>query len=401
MSFADIINAEQKKLDSQNGGDKVGYPETKNKRLFFEKGQTELLMQVLPAANLVGAPAEPARKIFLTALSSQGKDIKSNFTLDPEPNAGSLLEAKVTEWAQAKLIPNGFGGQQTPKRIFLVNAVKIVPNPAQPGTYMQERDEKGDLAVRVFEMPQSAYGNLIRKLQDPLFNTGASELSFMDPNKPAPIKVMKPGKNQMEYPVEVYTNVALPALGQGWESQLEDLTKHSVPTERLENGYNWVQAFIDMKEGRKPQNRNNDQQANTQGTPAPQANPYAQQQGTPAPQADPFANPAPQQGTPAPQADPFANPAPQQGTPAPQADPFASPAPSNLVVEDDPFAGSQLADPPVTATPQQTPAPQTPPQPPVNAPAQQAAPSTPQSHNVNDSGLNDIDAMLESELNGL
>jgi hypothetical protein len=269
MSFADIINAESKKLEQSGNNTKVKYPETKHKRLFFEKNQPAIFLQILPAANLVSGFAEACRKVFLSAKTSQGKELNSNFTLDAEPNAGSLLEQKIAEWADKGLIPNGFGGQTSPKRVFTVNAVKVVQNPANPQQYVQERDQQGNLVVRTFDMPQSGYQNYIRKLQDPLFNTSGTELSFMDINKPALVKISKPAKGQMEYPVEVYTNVMLPPLGQGWENQLEDLKAQCVPTERLENGYEWVAAFCDMKEGRKPQRQN------TQTPEQPQVNPYA------------------------------------------------------------------------------------------------------------------------------
>lgn len=397
MSFADIINAESKKLEeSQGGGDKVQYPETKHKKLFFSKDETQLILQVLPSPSLVAAFAEPTRKIFLNAKSTQGKDINSNFTLDAEPNPGSLLEAKIAEWTEKQMIPNNFGGQARPKNVFLVNVVKVVPNPAQAGTFTQERDDQGNLVVRVFEMAQSGYSNLIRKLQDPMLNGSGSELSFMDPNKPFPIKISKPAKGQMEYPVDVYTNIPLPPLGQGWENQLEDLKAQAVPTERLENGYNWVAAFVDMKEGRKPQNRSKDSEQGGQQQ-QPQANPYQQnQQPTQQqqPQADPFASQAPQQQ----QADPFANTAPQQQ----QADPFANAAPQQNVgpVDEDPFAGSQLADSnlPPAPTQQSAPAPQQ--QQPNSAPQQQSNPAPQQTApNLNNNGLNDIDAMLAAELN--
>src|SRR6185312_5175569 len=198
MSFADIINQEKKKLDEQQGGNnaRVEYPQTKHKRLFYERNQTEVLVQILPSADLVSAFAEPIRKIFLQAKSSQGKDINTNFTLSPDSDHGSMLENKISEWADKGMIPNGFGGQQSPRRVYLVNVVNIVNH---NGQYIQERDEKGELVVRVFELPQSGYSNLLRKLQDPLYNTSGSDLSFMDVNHPAPIKISKPAKGQMEY----------------------------------------------------------------------------------------------------------------------------------------------------------------------------------------------------------
>lgn len=432
MSFADIINQTQKQLESQTGGgDKVAYPETKHKRLFFAKNERELLIQVLPSADLVSAFSVGARKIFLSAKSSQGKDINSNFTLDADANPGSILEQKITEWSTKGMIPNGFGGQQSPKRVYLVNVVKIVQI---NGQWVQERDEQGNLAVRVFEMPQSGFQNVIRKLQDPLYNVSQSELSFMDPNKPSPIKISKPAKGQMEYPVEVYTSIVLPPLGQGWEHQLEDLNAQAVPTERLENGLQWVQAFIDMKEGRKPNSQGNGQD---QGAPQAQANPYAQQQQQQQTQVNPYAqqqaNPYAQQQQPNPYAQQQqyqAPPAQQQYQAPPAVDPYAqqqqtqvnpyqqqqsTPAAAPGMVQDalpESFnvdAGLSNLPPATNAGPQQTQAPaqnqiptapqQTQTQTPPPATAPQADLGQP-SHAVNNNGLMDIDAMLEKELNG-
>jgi len=275
MSFLDIINQEQKRLEESNNNEGVKYPETKHKRLYFTKDEPSLLVQILPSADLYSAFAVPTRKVFLTATSSTGKQFHSSFTLDPEPNPAGVLDPKITEWASKGMIPNGFGGQTTPRKLNIVNAVRIVQNPANPQQFVQERDQQGNLVVRVFELPQSAYANLIRKLQDRMYNVSGSEMSFMDINHPSPIKISKPAKGQMEYPVEVYTNIQLPPLGQGWESQLEDLEAQAVPTERLENGLQWVQAFIDMKEGRKPHRHNNDKDSAGVAEPQVQVNPYA------------------------------------------------------------------------------------------------------------------------------
>jgi hypothetical protein len=430
MSFADIINQASKQLEQSGNREGVKYPETKHKRLFFEKGQREILLQILPAATLISAFAEPVRKIFLSTKSSNGKDINANFTLDAEVNQGSLLEQKITEWSAKQMIPNGFGGQTSPRTVFLVNAVKVIPHPANPQQFVQERDQQGNLVVRVFEMPQSAYANFIRKLQDPLYNVSGSELSFMDPNKPAPVKVSKPAKGQMEYPVEVYTSIALPPLGQGWEHQLEDLKAHTVPTERLENGYDWVQAFVDMKEGRKPGGNSAEQSA-----PAPTANPYAAQQ----PMANPYAGQQPM-------VDPYAQqPQVNSGVNvAPQPNPYAAPQPNpyaNVAPTQNPYGAPTPAQQPqvdpyatIPATPVTQPTPQVPEQQPMiqgntglqvdplnidshmptgmaNGPAPTPQPEVAQTppaqntvptHNIgtNDNGLMDIDSMLERELNG-
>ncbi|AYJ76329.1 hypothetical protein BSP12_143 [Bacillus phage BSP12] len=412
MSFQDLINAETKKLESRQGGEGVKYPQTKHDRLFFGKNSPQHVLQILPAADLASAFAIPTRKIFLTTKSSQGKEIKANFTLDADENPGSLLEQKITEWAGKQMIPSGFGGQQSPRVVYLLNVVKIIQLPDQ--TWAQERDAEGNLVVRLLELPQSGYRNLLNKLKDPLCNVSGTGLSFMDINKAAAVRISKPAPKQMEYPVDVYPNIILPPLGQGWEAQLEDLHAHAVPTERLENGADWVQAFIDMKEGRKPNGGGNSTASAT--------NPFAQQQPNTFVQ-QPAANPFAQQQQQQPVQNPAQNPFGQQ--PQQQADPFAQPQQQpNLVGNPEVQPGGTSYTPPQPPTQQPdiqmpTGMEQAPPQGLVSDPLpadfgvsvpQQpefSMPETPPqtglpAHNLpeNANGLADIDAMLDKELNG-
>ncbi|QDP43155.1 hypothetical protein Goe24_01300 [Bacillus phage vB_BsuM-Goe24] len=425
MSFQDLINAETKKLESRQGGEGVKYPQTKHDRLFFGKNSPQHVLQILPAADLASAFAIPTRKIFLTTKSSQGKEIKANFTLDADENPGSLLEQKITEWAGKQMIPSGFGGQQSPRVVYLLNVVKIVQLADQ--TWTQERDAEGNLVVRLLELPQSGYRNLLNKLKDPLCNVSGTVLSFMDINKAAAVRISKPAPQQMEYPVDIYPNIILPPLGQGWEAQLEDLHAHAVPTERLENGADWVQAFIDMKEGRKPNGGGNStasaanpfaqQQPNTFAQ-QPAANPFAQQQPNTfaqSPVQNPTQNPLGQQQQP----DPFAQQQPQQ-----QADPFAQQQQPNLAGNPAVQPGGTSYTPPQPPTQQPdiqmpTGMEQAPPQGLVSDPlptdfgvpvpqqSEVSMPETPSpeglpAHNLpeNANGLADIDAMLDKELNG-
>jgi len=334
MSFADIINQEHKNLEQNSGNDKVEYPKTKQKRLFFEQNQREVIIQVLPDAAMVGHFFVPIRKVYLTAKSSSGKDVNSNFVLDADPNPGSLLEQKITEWAGLGIIPNGYGGQASPRRTYLVNAVRIIQDPVSQ-QWVQERDANGKLATRVFEMTQSAFANYAEKLKNPLLNTTGSGMSFMDINRPNPIQITKPERNSnsKEYKVDVYSSIVLPPLGAGWENTLEDLQAQAVPTERLVNGDKWVQAFIDMKEGRKPNQGN----AGAQPTaPQPTSNPFgsfpgqtgqpvAPQQPMGQPVGQPMGQPAPMPGYPAQPTAPMPTYQPQ-GQPAPMPS-YTAPAP--------------------------------------------------------------------------
>jgi hypothetical protein len=433
MSFLDIINQEQKRLEASNNNDndKVKYPQSKHKRLFFDKDNRDLYMQVLPAGDLVNHFASQFRKIFLTAKSSTGKDVKSNFVLDPQLNEGSLLERKIQEWASRGMIPSGFGGQQSPKTLHLVNVVRVV---VVNGQWVQERDEQGNLVVRLFEMPHSAYTTFISKLGNKLLNPNNLDLSFIDPNHAHPVQITKPRKGEMSYAVEVYSSILLPPLGQGWENQLENLAEHVVPTERLENGQKWVQAFIDMKEGRKP---NSGGQAQAENVTPPVNNPYAQTQQAPygGQQAPQQPNPYAQQTQ---QPNPYAQTqqAPYGGQQPPSqpsqqqqqqysGGPFNSyntdqQAPQQQYQAPQPNTGGYDALPEEMSVPNQqmppqgvTPPQQSVPQPQAQMPTQQQtpppvtqqqyqAPPAPQptqnANSLNANGLMDIDAMLENEL---
>lgn len=404
MSFLDIVNSELKKAESNSNFEGVKYPQTKHKKLFYENGAKDVFIQILPSAAREAAPfSVQSRKIFLQTKSSQGKDVKSNFTLHPEVNQYGVLEQKVTEWQSRQMIPNGFGGQQTAKTIFLLNVIKIVPNPQNPSEWVQERDEHGQLVVRVFEMPQSAYSGLLTKLKDPMMNTSGTPLSFMAPERAAIIKISKPIPGSFQYGVDVYANMPLPPLDQGWENLLEPLEPHAVATEELENGLDWINAFIDMMEGRKPSG------GNSQQAPAapPMGNPYAD-----AAQGNPYGQPAPAAPNAyAPPAQPATPPAAPAPTPPQYGQAPAQPAAPNTYAP--PAAPAAPAAPPTPpaapAAPASSPAPAqpTPPAQPANPapPAQPAQPQqTPPSQPVgdlsnhavpNDNNLLDLDSMLD------
>ncbi|ASR79803.1 hypothetical protein JANET_185 [Bacillus phage Janet] len=248
MNFAEIIEQQRKELESQGGSDnpRVVYPASKHKRLFFNKDVKEVFVQILPSADLVSGFAVHNRKIFLSATTSKGKKINSNFTLDGHPNEGSLLENKISEWSEKGMIPTGFGGQQKPKQYYTANVVQVFED--QQGNFFHERDQQGNLIVRLFDIPHSAYKTIINAFGDKRL-ARQRELSFIDPNQGSPVLIKKPAKGQMEYPVTIYQDF-LPPLGQGWETQLEDLHAHCVPTERLENGYLWVETFVNILEGK-------------------------------------------------------------------------------------------------------------------------------------------------------
>ncbi|AMW61932.1 hypothetical protein DNAM5_188 [Bacillus phage Vinny] len=289
MNFAEIIEQQRKELESQGGSDnpRVVYPASKHKRLFFNKDVKEVFVQILPSADLVSGFAVHNRKIFLSATTSKGKKINSNFTLDGHPNEGSLLENKIAEWSEKGMIPTGFGGQQKPKQYYTANVVQVFED--QQGNFFHERDPQGNLIVRLFDIPHSAYKTIINAFGDKRL-ARQRELSFIDPNQGSPVLIKKPAKGQMEYPVTIYQDF-LPPLGQGWETQLEDLHAHCVPTERLENGYLWVETFVNILEGKTSNGNAAPAAPQTQAV----GNPYAAQGQLQVPnQGNPFVQQQPQ-----------------------------------------------------------------------------------------------------------
>ncbi|AIW03524.1 single strand DNA binding protein [Bacillus phage Moonbeam] len=400
MSFADLIKQAKAEVEQQTGGDnsRTVYPKAKHPTLFFGKDTPELLFQLLPSADLNSTFAEPFREIFLTAKSSKGKDLQSNFLLDAEANPASILEQAIAEWTDKQMIPSPFGGQQRPRTAYKVNVIRVVQD--QTGAYVQERDQEGKYVVRVLNLPLSAYKGIIDKLANPMLNPqgpNGSPMSFMDINCAAPIHVQKPLPNTQSYRVEVYPMAKLPALVDGWQNELEDLKEHTTPTERLENGLQWVQAFIDMKNGVNPNARRQAEGGQSAPT-APATNPYAQ---TGQPTAPPVAPPATNQYT-APPAAPTAPPA-QSYTP-PTAPPVTAPPIQQPVTPPvpptaPPSAGTDLNydSVPDFGTPTPPAAPTTPQAPPVPTPPAAPAESAP----TNGQGLPDIDGQLNNLLSGM
>ncbi|UPI12895.1 hypothetical protein [Bacillus phage SBSphiJ5] len=397
MSFLDIVNQEAGKLKSSGNTDKVEYPKTKHDRIFAGK-DNQIAVQILPSADLHGQFWKKIRKLYLTTVSSQGKEVKANFTLDGDENPGSMLEQKYMEWVERDVLPKGRYGIPTPNEFYLVNAVRLVQDAA--GNWTQERDTTGQLVVRVLELKPSAMQDILNKIQNTMYNISNTQLAFLHPDKSCVTQIEKPADNESpkKYKFHVFPHLLLPPLGQGWEQQLEDLEEQGTPTERLVNGDKWVQAFIDMMEGRKP-NQNQGQNA----APAPTVNPYAAQQ----PNANPFAGQQP----------PAANPFAGQPAPAP-----AAPQQPNITM---PTGMGEPTPPP--AQPQVNANPATPPVQPQAAPAQPAQPTgglvsdplpadfgTPAQtsaapanevplHSVetNSNGLLDVNALLQQEVGDL
>ncbi len=311
VNFADIIEQQRKELEGSGGGrggsgnsgnnPKVVYPTAKHKRLYLSKEEPEVFIQILPSADLFGKFAEHCRKIFLQATTKNQKKLSNTFTLTGKKDGSLFLDAKIDEWTEKGMLPNPFGGQQKPKQFFTVNCVKVIE--AEDGTQYQERDEKGQLVVRLFDVPHSAMKTINASLTDKRLAAGR-QLSFLDPNAGSPISIQKPKQGQMEAPVTVYQN-QLPPLGEGWQSQLEDLAFHARPTELLENGLNWVQRFADVMEGKNSNDpdsnvtNNGGQSAPVTSTPpvtnaAPVTNPYANAAQTTVPKTQPASQPVKQ-----------------------------------------------------------------------------------------------------------
>jgi hypothetical protein len=297
MGFKDLIEQEKKALKESQGGDlNVKFPETKHDRIFMGKDVERVIVQVLPSADLYSRFAEPVREIFLSATKKDGSLWKTNFKLPMQPEEGHILETKIQEWAAKNMIPSGFGGQQKPSVIYMVNVVKVVKNAS--GELVQETDENGQLKVRVMPMKGSAYAKIMDLLGDEMSNPSGHELSFMNPDAPCPVAIEKPEKNAKDksYKVTVYPHKQLPALPAGWENQLEDLKAQATPTDELEGGEDLLNIFIAMKEGkpipRKGENSGAANQETQQSNQRSEDNPFGKEKGAPPKQeaADDFPN---------------------------------------------------------------------------------------------------------------
>jgi len=322
----------QREMDRVNKGSNnneevnAPYKHLEHESLYFNKDNPSHTVRILPPANGQFF-AKEFREIFLKARNKNGKDVKvvpvvgSNQT----PENSEFLR-NLVEWQQKGLLPDNYGGQQKLASRYFVNAVNIVVD--QTGSPVMERDQYGNLVVRLLKLPTSAYQQILSKLADPMLNPGEEEYGFIGVNNAYPVKITRPAPGGMTYGVDVYSNKPLGPLPQGWENSVEDLEYQATPTEEYDHTY--LPYLIDILNGNEDNRTNQSGASDVQGSQTATAPPtqsfnqapqqsQQQQQSYQAPTQQQQSNAqwAPQQNTPqAPQQN--FNQAPQQAYQAPQ-----------------------------------------------------------------------------------
>lgn len=254
MNFQEKLKAELAAAQHNNNNTEVDYPSNhlKHKELRFEKDQNQLMIRILPPANDEDFFTVMARELWMNTKNRSGKDLNLSAvfpdTMNPDE---SNLVANLIQWQAREMVPNNFNKKAYPSRKSYVNVVQIFIDP-QTNQFVHEVDQNGQLVVRLFKLPFSAYTAILGKLSDPMMKPqGSDDYGIISALDAFPIKIVKPvkGAATMSYTVDVYQR-SLGALPPNWKDSLEDLKYQATPTEQYNSEY--VQYFCDVVNGVEP-----------------------------------------------------------------------------------------------------------------------------------------------------
>lgn len=254
MNFQEKLKAELAAAQHNNNNTEVDYPSNhlKHKELRFEKDQNQLMIRILPPANDEDFFTVMARELWMNTKNRSGKDLNLNAVFSDTMNPDeSNLVANLIQWQAREMVPNNFNKKAYPSRKAYVNAVQIFIDP-QTNQFVHEVDQNGQLVVRMFKLPFSAYTAILGKLSDPMMKPqGSDDYGIISALDAFPIKLTKPvkGAATMSYTVDVYQR-SLGALPPNWRDLLEDLKYQATPTEEYNSDY--VRYFCDVVNGVEP-----------------------------------------------------------------------------------------------------------------------------------------------------
>lgn len=375
MAFFDHIKKQAEELSSNNyNNEEVVYPSVNAPINYLSAKTPQYVFRLLPSAGLLNGTSEDfatsIRQVYFNNPVPNAKPKTVNLRLAPEKDVNSPIEQALVRWADAKLLPSGYGdGQVRPQEQFMFYIIPYIPNGA--GGYTPELGQDGLPSVQVLQVSKSAYQGIVNKLANDLYNpvlpsTGQpSPISFLSLERSWLVTLEKAKAGETQHKVDVYSNIDLGSVEGLVEHKLEDLSVLQYTTEDINPGLvEHIIKTIDEGTGSAP----------AQGAPqtpnyAPQGNSalsYEQMQ-----QQTPQAPPVQQQQQ-APQM-----PTQQQVPPVQQQAPQAPQVPNQQQAPQVPNQQQQQV-PPVQQVPQAPQAPVQQPQAPQAPPAQPQAPQAPQ-----------------------
>ena len=376
MGFFDHIKKQAEELSSNNyNNEEIVYPSVNAPINYLSAKTPQYVFRILPSAGLLNGTSDdfatPIRQVYFNNPVPNAKPKTVNLRLAPQKDVNSPIEQALVRWADAKLLPSGYGDSQVrPQEQYMFYMIPYVPNGA--GGYTPELGQDGLPSVQILQVSKSAYQGIVNKLANDLYipvlpSTGQqSPISFLSLERSWLITLEKAKVGETQHKVDVYSNIDLGSVEGLVEHKLEDLSVLQYTTEDINPGLvEHIIQTIDEGTGSAP----------AQG--APQAHNYApqgnsalsyEQMQQQTPQAPPVQQ-APQMPT-------------QQQMPpvqqqAPQMPPVQQQAPQMPTQQQMPPVQQQAPQVPNQQAPQAPQAPQVPNQ--QQAPAQPQAPQAPNS----------------------
>ena len=380
MGFLDTLNQEIAKANS--GEDKVEHPSAslKHPMIYVGNKNPEVFVRILPPENHGDNYAVVIREAMLYAMNGNSKVLQPTFVLGEQEDPNSILEQYITLWLSQARMPSRLSSTTAPAQRALVNVRQIMQNPGT-GNWEEEVDEFGAPVTRMLKLPISAYWAINKMLADPRYSpVGSDEYSFISELTAFPIGIKK-GKGN-GYEANVYANMPLPPLEEGWRNSLEDLNFQATPS--VEYNLDFVNYFIGVVEGVEIPGGGQEQR----GMPGNPMFPQYQQPQIPQTPQTPVPTQVPGGGV----------PLPQQTSVPPQTPPVTpavqTPVTPPVATEVTPQVNMGVTPPAQVTQPVQTPPVQTPPvqTPPVQT--EQPTQGTPAPNHVN-TGLPSVDDLID------
>ena len=233
-----LLNQEIEKLNTFDNDGERDYPakHLKHEPIKITQKNPEYMVRILPPTSDEAPMSTSVRELWLNAVNANDKPVSMKLALSGIPNPSDPLEQQVNTWINTGTVPNEWSNTQKPQKRFYLNAV-ILQKDAE-GNYVHETDSTGNLVVRMLDMTQSLYQEIIELIGDDNFNPdGSGDFRIISATNAYPIRIYRKGERKdTTYHATVYQKDLGP-LPQNWAELAEDLEYQATPTTYEDAGY--------------------------------------------------------------------------------------------------------------------------------------------------------------------
>ena len=231
-AFQNFLNNEQARNENQGGNfgsNNVEYYKPKNEVLRLGKDKESVAVRVLPPVK-EGSPefSKEFRNTGINFTNKNGEQKFSGLVLPAEPGS-SVIDPYINDWLANQVAFSRFPNR--PGVRFYIHVLEYFQD--NQGNLQYKQDQQGNPYIQPMEISQTAYKELISKLQDNFLAPQGAPYSFISENEAYLVRIRKAKKGETSWGLDVYPNMSLGALPQNWRDFTSDLDKLAQPTEEI------------------------------------------------------------------------------------------------------------------------------------------------------------------------